>query len=245
MTDRLLSLDGSFNFRDLGGYRAANGTEVRWRRLFRADGPHALTASDAAALGELGIVTVLDLRTGGEVERGRWTDHLGPVTEHHLPLTDVLPRDDELREWSDGAYVARHYGHLLEQGAPSLAKALEILAAPGAQPAMFHCSAGKDRTGVLSAIVLGLLGVADDDIVADYALSARAMERFVAWLRERAADPDALERHVPAVTSAEPETMRSLLAHVRAEYGSFEGYARAIGAEATVPALRAALLSDS
>jgi protein-tyrosine phosphatase len=244
MTDRLFSLDGCFNFRDLGGYPAANGSAVRWRRLFRADGPHALTAADAAALGELGIVTVLDLRTGGELERGRWTDHLGPVTEHHLPLTDVLPRDDELRDWSDGAYVARHYGHLLERGAPSIAKALEILAAAGAQPAMFHCSAGKDRTGVLSAVVLGLLGVADDDIVADYALSAHGMERFVAWLRERATDSGTLERHVPAVTSAEPETMRSLLAHVRAEYGSFEGYARAIGVHDAVPALRTALLTE-
>jgi len=240
---RLITLEGSFNFRDLGGYPTHDGGSVAWRRLFRADGPHALTAADASVLAELGITTVIDLRTGGEVERGRWTDHLGAVTEHHLPLTDVLPTDEQLPSWSEVDYVARHYGELLETGAHAVAAALRVIAESAGQPAMFHCSAGKDRTGVLAAVVLGLLGVADDDIVADYTLSAEAMRRMVAFLRARAEDPERLERHLPAVTSASPDTMRRLLGHLRETYGTFEDYARAIGAGDTIGRLRAALVT--
>jgi len=242
MTPRVITLEGSFNFRDLGGYATSGGGTVRWRRLFRADGPHALTPADAALLRGVRITTVIDLRTGPEVERGRWTDHLGPVTEHHLPLTDVLPTDDQLPSWSEVTYVARHYGELLETGAPAIATALRVIAGAGRQSTMFHCSAGKDRTGVLSAVVLGLLGVADEDIAADYALSGEAMARMVEFLRARAEDPERIERHLPAILTASPRTMEHLLDHVREKYGSFDGYARAIGAGDTIEPLRATLL---
>jgi protein-tyrosine phosphatase len=240
---RLVVLEGSFNFRDLGGYETLDGRTVRWRRLFRADGPHALTASDAHVLGELGLETVIDLRTVDETEqRGRYHDSVGAATFHHLPMTDVLPEEAELREWVDAAYVGDHYARIARRGASAIAAAISIMSSPDALPAMFHCSAGKDRTGVLAAIVLGLLGVPDETIVADYSLSRDGMDRMLAWLRERAADPTELERYAPAIRSAEPTAMRVFLAGLRDQYGSFDGYAAALGLAGEVTSIRAAVL---
>jgi protein-tyrosine phosphatase len=241
---RLLTLDGSFNFRDLGGYETMDGRIVQWRRLFRADGPHALTAADARQLGELGLATVIDLRTVDEAEqRGRWTDHVGDAVCYHLPMTDVLPGEEELRDWVDAAHVGDHYGQIARRGAPAIAAAISVLAEQAAFPAMFHCSAGKDRTGVLAAILLGMLGVPDETIVADYVLSRDAMERMLTWLRERATDPDQLERYAPAVRSAEPIAMEIFIAGLRDQYGSFENYAAALGLAEEVTSLRDALLA--
>ena len=241
---RHLTLEGSFNFRDLGGYETLDGRSVQWRRLFRADGPHALTAADAQLLGDLGLNTVIDLRTVDESqERGRWQDHVGDVMVHHLPMTDVLPDEVELREWTEAVNVGNTYLRMAHTGAPAIGGAIAALAEPDALPAMFHCSAGKDRTGVLAAVVLGLLGVPDETIVADYALSGAAMTRMLEWLRGRATDPEVLERFAPAVLSAEPVAMRVFLTGLREEWGSFDAYAAALGLGSEVTALRATLLT--
>jgi protein-tyrosine phosphatase len=241
---RRLTLDGCFNFRDLGGYETLDGRSVRWRRLFRADGPHALTESDAATLARLGIATIIDLRTVDESEqRGRWQDHLGDATYHHLPMTDVLPDEAEMMKWVEAAHVGDHYGKIASRGTRAIASALVLFGEEANYPAMFHCSAGKDRTGVLAAIVLGLVGVPDETIVDDYALSREAMERMWVWLRANASDPDQLDRYAPAVRSAEPLTMRVFLDGLRGRYGSYESYAAALGlGDADLAALRAALL---
>jgi protein-tyrosine phosphatase len=241
---RVLTLDGCFNFRDLGGYETVDGRSVRWRRLFRADGPHALTDADARTLGGLGIATIIDLRTIDETEqRGRWHDHLARAAYHHLPMTDVLPDEAEMMKWVEAAHIGDHYGKIASRGTNAIAASLRLLGDDTTFPAMFHCSAGKDRTGVLAAIVLGLLGVPDETIVDDYALSREAMERMWVWLRANATDPEQLDRYAPAVRSAEPLTMRVFLDGLREEYGSFERYAAALGlGDADVDALRAALL---
>ena len=244
---RTIALDGCFNFRDVGGYRAADGRTVRWRTLFRADGPHALTDNDAATLASLGLRTIIDLRTADEAEtRGKWLDHVtGDVAYHHLAMSDALPTDDSLDGWVDSDYVGRHYEQMARRGAHSITQAVTLLSAPETRPAMFHCSAGKDRTGVLAAIVLGFLGVPDDVIVDDYAVSKDAMVRMYDWLRARVEDPEQLERYAPAVRSAEPATMRIFLDGMREQYGSFDQYAAALGLTDEVDALRDVLLEPS
>jgi protein-tyrosine phosphatase len=92
-TDRHIALSGCFNFRDLGGYRTLEGGHLRWRRLFRADGLTKLDEVDCAALSELGLVTVIDLRTTSEVDqRGRFPTETVEVEYHHLPLTESRGR---------------------------------------------------------------------------------------------------------------------------------------------------------
>ena len=94
------------------------------RRLYRADGPHALTDADAVKMRSLGLVTVIDLRTAQEAQdRGRYVTTLGDVVEHHLPMIDVLPDTDELPDWIDPDVVARQYRNMLEHGSTAIATA--------------------------------------------------------------------------------------------------------------------------
>jgi protein-tyrosine phosphatase len=244
MPTRSLVLEGCVNFRDLGGYRTHDGREIGWRRLFRADGLNRLTPTDRSVLTELGLATVIDLRTVDEAEhRGRFPVDEVPVRYVDLPLTDVLPAPEELPEWREASYVASRYERMVEEGAAVLARAIEVLASAGSLPAVVHCSAGKDRTGVLSALLLAFLEVPDETIVEDYALSAVAMDDLLERLK--AEYPDAVEeveKFAPAILHVVPETMEEFLQSIRARYGSYEGLARELGVTESVAHLREHLL---
>jgi protein-tyrosine phosphatase len=132
---------------------------------------------------------------------------------------------------------------LLSQGSRAITEALAVLADGSAYPAVIHCAAGKDRTGILSAVLLGLLGVPDEAIVADYSLSSGAMVRFLEWLRTEYPDAkDELERSSAAIVAAEPEMMTRFLQRFRSDHGSFEAYADSLGMTSAVNGLRHALL---
>jgi protein-tyrosine phosphatase len=241
---RQVELDGCFNFRDVGGYPTTDGRRVRWRRLFRADGLHRLTEGDQRQLAELGLQTVIDLRSGAEVaDHGRITWPAPGLAYHHLPMIEVLPEREELPAWVEPSYAARRYAELLDRGKEAVTEALAVLTDPAAYPAVFHCAAGKDRTGILSAVVLGLLGVPEETIVADYALSQVGMIRFLDWLHTQYPGArEELERSSAAIVAAEPETMALFLQEFRSHHGSFEDYAAALGMDTAVIYLRTALL---
>ena len=244
---RVVDMEGCFNFRDLGGYRTADGRTIRWQRLFRADGLHRLTDTDLNQLADLGLATVIDLRTGQELEEvGRISWPASDLAYHHLPMLDVLPDRTTYPAWVDASYVAERYEGMLEKGADAMADALLILADPSAYPAVFHCAAGKDRTGLLAAVVLGLLGVPDDDIITDYALSQEAMGRMLTWLRaERPDVREQIDNSAAAIVAAEPDTMSLFIQRLRQRYGSFATYAESLGVGGAVAPIRQALLDDS
>lgn len=243
---RNLALDGCVNFRDLGGYAAADGRRVAWRRLFRADGLGSLSETDRGTLAGLGLVTVIDLRTTDEAtHRGRFPVKDVPVRYHEFPLVDVLPTPEDLPSWNETAYIAERYRDMVDSGRIALTGAIEVLAGPAALPAVFHCSAGKDRTGVLSALLLAFLGVPDELIVEDYALSAAAVDAL--FERIKADYPDAVEeveRYAPAILHVVPETMEAFLASLHEAYGSYESLAASLGVTAAVGRLRQELLVE-
>jgi protein-tyrosine phosphatase len=243
---RTLEFEGCVNFRDLGGYRTADGRSVAWRRLFRADGLNKLTPADRSQLTGLGLITVIDLRTIDEAEqRGRFPVDEVPVRLVGLPLTDVLPATEELPEWREAAYVATRYGAMVSEGGPVLTEAFQVLASADSLPAVMHCSAGKDRTGVLSALLLAFLGVPDETIVQDYALSAAAMGRLLGRLKAEYPDAvDQVDKYAPAILHVVPETMEQFLATLRLEYGSFAELAVALDVVDAVDHLRDAVLVD-
>jgi protein-tyrosine phosphatase len=244
---RALTFEGCVNFRDLGGYRTADGLETGWRRLFRADGLHKLTEADRARLVDLGVATVIDLRTVDEAEqRGRFPVAEVPVRFVDLPLFDVLPTTEEMPSWREASYVASRYGLMVTDGAPALTGAFDALAAQDSLPAVFHCSAGKDRTGVLSALVLAFLGVPDETIVEDYALSGPAMEHLLEQLKAEYPDSvEEVERYAPSVLQVLPETMEEFLASLRAEYGSYDALAESLGVTDSVATLRRSVLVEA
>jgi len=243
--ERRIAFEGCFNFRDLGGYRTIDERWLLPQRIYRADGPHRLTTTDIATLRALDLATVLDLRTPQEVEeRGCYLALLADAVEYHLPLLDVLPDPEQLPEWIDPAVVAHQYRTMLDQGEEPIAEALAILSDPSAYPAMFHCSAGKDRTGVLAAVLLGVLGVPDEVIITDYALSADAMHNLIDHYRQMYPDAgEQLARVAPAMVAAHPDAMRSFIAGVRRDYGTFDGYANAIGVGSAPRYIRTAVLT--
>jgi protein-tyrosine phosphatase len=229
---RTLTFEGVFNFRDLGGYRGADGRTVRWRRLFRSDSLSRLARADREAFSALGVRTVLDLRRPAEVTRdGRVPDWDGLRWRHIHPDHPEWSHE----HWDERAGVARYladrYAELADRGAAGLGTVLGIVADFRTAPVVVHCVAGKDRTGVVSALVLALLGVADDDIAADYALTQESAPRFAAWFRKTYPELAAIAPP-PYFTQTPPEAMLLFLAELRARYGSIEGYATEAGLSA-------------
>jgi protein-tyrosine phosphatase len=244
--ERLIPFETVFNFRDLGGYPAAGGRATRWRRLFRADGLNRLGPDDAEQFGELGIATVVDLRTSDEVDSGRIPAEVAEVIYHHLPMFDVLPDWNQTGDVRAEGFLADRYVEMLTTGRHAVATTLELLADPTSYPLVFHCAAGKDRTGIVAGIVLSLLGVDDEVIVADYALSGQAMDRLMAWGRANSGAFKTPRAEVPAAAiESRPETMARFLDQVRLDYGSVSGLARDLGvADDVVDRIRAHLLED-
>jgi len=238
---RRIELEGCFNFRDLGGYPTVDGQRVRWRQLFRSDALHHLTRVDVdRCVRELGIRCIVDLRSSGELGvEGRGLLESVPAEFHHLPLFD-----GEVPSSQQQAVVtlADRYFLMAEFAKQPIARVVTTLALSSA-PAVYHCAAGKDRTGVVSAILLGLLGVQDEIIVADYAASQEQIDAIIERLMASEGYQEMLQLLPEDTLRAEGETMIALLTRLRESYGSVSDYARAIGISAdSVERLRARLL---
>jgi protein-tyrosine phosphatase len=247
--DRLLALEAVHNFRDLGGYPTADGRVTRWHTLYRADGLQRLTPADVESLRPLGLRTVIDLRTAGELRRrGTFPVDAYPVTFHHLPVIDVMWDADApgVDPADPSAFLFHQYQSLLTYGEPLFARAFHLLGVPGALPAVFHCAAGKDRTGILAALVLASLGVPHDVVAEDYGLSREAMDRTRRWAEIHRPDLAASWDDVPAHhLAAEPEAMARLLALLTERHGSVQRYVVSIGVpNALLAHLGSALLTD-
>lgn len=243
--DRHLPFQGAFNFRDLGGYPTADGRTVRWRTLYRADAVHRLPDAELDVLAERGVRTIIDLRTASELEHGHLHDDARGLQHVHLDVLGTTWKPDELPDDADAAQVLGDlYIAMLSLGADALRDALALLTEPVRLPAVFHCAAGKDRTGVLAAMVLSLLGVDDEVIVADYAISGTNMDQLVERLRrDRPEALTTMNEQPSAYLAAPPAAMERFLAHVHAEYGSVRGWVLADGMDASmIDGLRANLL---
>jgi protein-tyrosine phosphatase len=245
--DRHVPFEACFNFRDVGGYETADGHRVRWGAIYRSDSLQFLTAGDQEALGKLGVRTIVDLRSSAELARAasRVVD-LEDVAVHHVPLFEEhsLPfRRAELT--SPEPPPGETYLAIAAEGGDAFAAAVRSVAL-GEHAVVFHCAAGRDRTGMLAAIVLSALGVPDETIVADYVLSDRAHEPAVAWAETNAPELAAEFASLPDwLLHASPVVMQAFLDGLRTRHGSIEGYLAAIGVgENVVGTLRRRLLEE-
>jgi protein tyrosine/serine phosphatase len=241
-----MAFSAVFNFRDLGGYPGLEGRTVRWRRLYRSDTLSRLCDADREAFEALGIRTVVDLRRPYEIERDGRCPQWNGLVWHNI--------DPNHPEWDPGLYdetagparfLADRYLELAETGREGLARALAVLADADAAPAVVHCVAGKDRTGVLAALTLALLGVSDVDIATEYAMTQQAGRKFTAWLH--ANHPELASRTPPVFyTVTPPEAMLLFLEELRERHGSVERYVLDSGLERhQIAALREHLLTDA
>jgi protein tyrosine/serine phosphatase len=242
---RLVDLAGCFNFRDLGGYHTFDGRRVRWRRIFRSDGLHHLTSADVARLrDEIGLGTVIDLRSTNELRReGRGLLEAQPHRFHHVPLFEGVT--SESKEQAAQMDLTDRYVLMAEFAHEAIGRVVNLLA-DATTPAVFHCAAGKDRTGVISAILLGLLGVDDDVIVGDYAATQDNLDAIVERLMASEGYKAMLDALPPDTMHANPATMEGFLRRMRTKYGDMDGYVRAGGVgDDAVARLRERMLEDA
>jgi len=181
-------------------------------------------------------------------ERGRFPVDAHPVGYHHVSLMDVIWDPGQAPAETSGAPVANfllhRYIEMTSGAGARIGDIFAILADPDALPAVFHCAAGKDRTGILAALLLSSVGVADDDVVADYALTAQAKTRMQErWAAESEASRAALAATPAAFMAADPLAMAGMLALIRQEHGSTRDYVRSLGVtDAVLTDLEDALL---
>jgi protein-tyrosine phosphatase len=211
--DHAPALVGTSNFRDVGGLRTATGAMVRPHRVYRSGVLDAQNGRARRALAGLGLRTIVDLRSDDET-----ACHESYVprraTRYHLPLGDPV----DLAAFDgrgDPADVADRYLDLCLAASPSIAATFAVLAEPSAYPVLVHGALGRDRTGVLVALLLRAIGVPALRIVGEYTRSA----------------------------NTDPEAMLRFLGRIDDEFGSLTGYLRRLGIVGTIPFLGAALLA--
>jgi protein-tyrosine phosphatase len=233
---RVLALEGGKNFRDLGGYRTADGMAVKWRVLFRSGDPSDLTPADEKVLAGFGIRTVCDLRDNAEraEEPNRWAQHAGldywtrDYAMDLAPLADAL-RDPQPTPAKSRAGMLELYRLLPEEQADSYAAMFGRLV-DGKLPLAFNCSAGKDRTGLAAALILHTLGVPRETILADYALSDdvvdyRAELQEDAQTSESAAHMAAMPWPVIApLMASDPAYLSEAFSAIEQRFGSLDAY---------------------
>ncbi len=242
--DRSIALQGASNFRDLGGYAGLDGRPVRWRRIFRSDHLGEITPADQQRLAALGLTRTFDFR--GENERAAAPCQLDGVTRHALTIEPSVVQRLQTLEAAGQALTAELvtglmedlYRGLVRQHAQRFASLFRhlLLDDPLHQgPLVFHCTAGKDRTGVAAALILLALGVPRDVVEADYLLTNQLYQR-------PALHASVLPEEVLAVLwKVQPRFLAAALQVIDGEAGGLDRYlAERLGVG---PAERAALHS--
>lgn len=185
---RQINFESIENFRDLGGYQTQSGQGVAWRRLFRSGELRHMTGHDIAILkGEIKLNAVIDLRSSSSARSlgVGLLDEL-EVKYYSVPLYISLPinsREYEIEKalFRDFPNLGEVYSYRIRQPevGQNIIRVMEIIADRDNLPFVFHCNAGQSRSGIVAAVVLSVLGVADDDIIQDYTLTAPHMKEFV------------------------------------------------------------------
>ena len=249
--ERVLNIEGVINFRDLGGYVTEDGRKVKWGQVYRSAQLDRLSDKGIDVMAKMDIRSVIDLRFSDETQRyptikkavpnaqiSAWEDELEPI--------ETTGSDDIQRSWkasletNDPAqvreamrvnYPKKLYSHR------AIYRKMLLQLAKGQLPLVFHCAAGKDRTGVAAALLLSLLGVNDKQIVQDYLLTQQEIQRLLEdWMSGGAGHQSGSEDFqkklasyprdvIQPVFDADESYIQTLLDYVDQNYGGFTQYA--------------------
>jgi protein-tyrosine phosphatase len=230
VAERFLPLKSTLNFRDIGGYETVNGKRVKWGLVYRAANMTRVTESDQRYLANLGIRLICDVRTPFEAWRRR--DVLPPGVRYlNCPVYEKEPvkfwmllfQRRRLRQVLFNLYIT----WIIDYAASVHGEILKHLSDPDNLPAIVHCTAGKDRTGMAMALLLCALGVPEEKVVEDYSLSnlvaplyiksTQSKVKKVRWLGFKI-------EHLYPLIATPPNVMRNMLAYIHQAYGSIEEY---------------------
>lgn len=222
----LIEVEGGYNVRDLGGYPASDGRLTQKRRFIRTGGLMHVTPRGAAQLLELGVDCIIDLRSRGERKRMPDVELLcgsKPVDNHHIPMLDYIQSNTagKTAKAFFPSSMPEMYIGLIDSAQAEIRRAFELFADERYSTYLFHCTAGKDRTGVIAALLLLLAGVDEQSVVEDYHWS----EQLIEPLREMQRDLPIPER----MYSSDPQIMQDMIAHIHEIYGGVIPYLEKIG----------------
>lgn len=246
MSTRHIPLAGTYNLRDLGGYATQPGEtmpgETQHRRMLRADGLHKLTEKERDDLHALGVRTVIDLRRDHELaaapnpfENDERVHYVNISLFDRLDVTQIPLELDG----AENNVLLDLYCQAAQNQKAEIAAVLTTIAEAEDGAVLFHCTAGKDRTGIIAALLLAIAGVARADIVADYALTKAQIAPFIDDIMTRVASRgDDVARFRPLL-ACEPETMEGWLDHLEESYADIPAFLAATGLDqATLEKLR-------
>lgn len=231
--DRRVCMEGTVNFRDLGGYETADGRRVRWGRVFRSDGLSRLSDRDLGLFRQMGIRRVYDLRTHSEMAGA--PDRLpgdGSAAHIHLPVNhgrfDFAEAMQRLKKgdnsWLSPDFMVNGYIRNLEDFSACWAEIIRALAGSQNAPILFHCTGGKDRTGTCAALILLALGVPEETVIDDHQLSniyiAKLLPRLYRMMEREGVDPNAI---FPYLT-APRECIVAVVDYITENYGTVPDY---------------------
>ncbi len=223
--ERTLAWDALLNARDLGGLPTRDGGETRFGVVVRSDNLLHLTAAGRAALLDYGIRNVIDLRLPFELEDE--PDPFATRDGHPVTYRNISFIDPAAERPPERVTLAEDYAGMLRRFRPQVGAVMTAVAEAGEGGSVIHCAAGKDRTGLIVALLLSVAGVGAGAIADDYALTADALRpREERWLAEAPDDERAAREADLAWGRARPEVMLELLAHVDATYGGVVDYLR-------------------
>ena len=238
-----LDLPGVYNMRDIGGYATEDGRLTRRRTLVRADSLHRLSPISQQALIDYGIRTVIDLRRTQEIlDEPDVFSGSSKVSYYHHDMMGDMAQVDPPEDLGRAERVAFIYSQIIDRRQSAIGVTLATLASPGALPAIYHCAGGQDRTGIISALLLGIAGVSGDTIAEDYGLTAR-YQHYLSEDRPPEAVPAGYTLEAYLAERCPPETMLLTLNHLKERYGGAEGYVREVGLDgAQIERLRQAIV---
>lgn len=239
---RVIDIEVAHNIRRLGGYETVDG-HLTSGQIVRSAGLHRLTPKGVGTLADLGIATVVDLRSEEERKREPTPDlAYAGIRSVAASVFAVDASPGGLAKDFHG--YAPVYRSMLETGRAAYRTLFETIAETDGG-VLFHCAAGKDRTGVASALLLKLAGVSDDVVVEDYALSeSLLLPLFPAWL-PRLRERGLTEAQGRSLLASTPDAMEATLAYIQGRWGSAEGYMREIGmTPAAIEVVRARMADD-
>lgn len=248
---RVLNIPGAVNFRDLGGYQTSDSRHVKWGKVFRSAQLDRLTEQGVANLQALNIKTVVDLRFSEESAKY-------PTIRAAVPNAEMLSWHDEFQDDSESrsSSMQRSWRDSLDSNDPAQVREAMRINYPqklyshravykkmlrrlveGETPLVFHCAAGKDRTGVAAALILSLLGASNEIIIEDYLLTQNEIKDLMdSWIAGGATDNDDYEDFqqrlirqpralIQPVFDADVSYIQTLLDYVESEHQGFENYA--------------------
>jgi len=244
---RHLEFDFIGNLRDLGRFATRDGRAMARGRVYRSSEPRQETLDHLADLRRAtGVITVIDLRAEMEIKREPVDLYAGAGIRYlNVPLIGGNIQEPEPEFTGRFTCMGEFYLQLMRDAGyrERIIRALEIIAEPDNHAVLFHCAVGKDRTGILAAFIYSILGVADEDIISDYAETAKAMPAFMEKVREEPRGAEMLEKMPAYMWEASPYSMEIFLAELQKDHGTLEGCLIESGADENLfQKLRDALL---